>query len=111
MELGEEGNYIYLSLHCHRQTDSCIKIGSDESHFNVSLIARDKITRQCPQTTTSEEKGEPKRSGFEPRFLCLYPHNVLPLGQTGSPCVVVVVDRFFLRSRADSLRSHVILHV
>ena len=22
---------------------------------------RDKVTRQCPQTTTSEEKGEPKR--------------------------------------------------
>ena len=50
-----------LSLHCHHQNDSCIKIGSDESHFNVSLIVRDKVTRQCPQTTTSEKKGEPKR--------------------------------------------------
>ena len=39
----------------------CIKMGSDESHFNVSLIVRGKVTRQCPQTTTSEEKGEPKR--------------------------------------------------
>ena len=28
---------IYLSLHCHYQNDSCIKMGSDESHFNVSL--------------------------------------------------------------------------
>ena len=27
---------IYLSLHCHHQNDSCIKMGSDESHFNVS---------------------------------------------------------------------------
>ena len=26
---------IYLSLHCHHQNDSCIKMGSDESHFNV----------------------------------------------------------------------------
>ena len=26
---------ICLSLHCH-QNDSCIKMGSDESHFNVS---------------------------------------------------------------------------
>ena len=43
---------IYLSLHCHNQNDSCIKMGSDESHFNVSLIVRDKVTRQCPQTTT-----------------------------------------------------------
>ena len=36
-------------------------MGSDESHFNVSLIVRDKVTKQCPQTTISEEKGEPKR--------------------------------------------------
>ena len=43
---------IYLSLHCHHQNDSCIKMGSDESHSNVSLTARDKVTRQCPQTTT-----------------------------------------------------------
>ena len=24
------------SLHCHHQNDFCIKVGSDESHFNVS---------------------------------------------------------------------------
>ena len=36
---------IYLSLHCHHQNDFCIKMGSDESHFNVSLIVRDKVTR------------------------------------------------------------------
>ena len=36
-------------------------MGSDESHFNVSLTVRDKVTKQCTQTTTSEEKGEPKR--------------------------------------------------
>ena len=36
-----------LSLHYHHQNDSCIKIGSDESHFNVSLIVRDKVTWQC----------------------------------------------------------------
>ena len=29
---------IYLSLHCHHQNDFCTKMGSDESHFNVSLI-------------------------------------------------------------------------
>ena len=52
---------IYLSLHCHHQNDFCIKMGSDESYFNVSLIVRDKVTRQCPQTTIFEEKGEPKR--------------------------------------------------
>ena len=36
-------------------------MGSDESHFNISLIARDKVTRQCPQTATFEEKGEPNQ--------------------------------------------------
>ena len=37
MEVGEEGDYIYLSRHCHHQNDFCIKVGSDaESHFNVS---------------------------------------------------------------------------
>ena len=60
MEVGER-EIKYLSLHCHHQNDSCIKMGSDESHFNVSLTVRDKVTRQCLQTTTSEEKGEPKR--------------------------------------------------
>ena len=49
---------IYLALQCHHQNDSCIKMGSDESHFNVSLIVRDKVTRQYPQTTTFEKKGE-----------------------------------------------------
>ena len=44
----------YLSLHCHHQNDSCIKMGSDESRFNVSLIVRDKVTRPCPQTTKEQ---------------------------------------------------------
>ena len=29
--------------------------------FHNSLILRDKVTTQCPQTATFEEKGEPKR--------------------------------------------------
>ena len=52
---------LYLSVHCHHQNDSCIKVGSDESRLNVSLIVRDKVTRQCPQTISSEEKEEPKQ--------------------------------------------------
>ena len=51
---------MYLWLHCHHQNDSCIKMGSEKSHFNVSVIVRNKVTRRCPQTTTFEEKGEPK---------------------------------------------------
>ena len=47
MEVRGGGDIIYLSLHCHHQNDFCIKVGSDESHFNVeSLTVRDKVTRQ-----------------------------------------------------------------
>ena len=53
---------IYLSLHCHHQNDSCIKMGSDESHFNVSV----KSDGQSHRTVSTnhnlfEEKGELKR--------------------------------------------------
>ena len=34
---------------------------SDEGHFSVSLIVRDSHKILCPQTTTFEEKGEPKQ--------------------------------------------------
>ena len=54
--------YTYRYTVTTRMT--CIKMGSDESHFNVSLIVRDKVTRQCPQTTIFEEKGEPSRRIF-----------------------------------------------
>ena len=33
-ERGEKREIIYRSLHCHHQNDSCIKVGSDESHFD-----------------------------------------------------------------------------
>ena len=43
--------------------------------FNVSLIVRDKVKRQCPQTTTLEEKGEPKRIRTEvPLLTSLTPY-------------------------------------
>ena len=44
--------YTYRYTVTTRMT--CIKMGSDEIHFNVSLIVRDKVT-------IFEEKGEPKR--------------------------------------------------
>ena len=31
-----EREIIYLPLHCHHENGFCIKVGSDESHFNVS---------------------------------------------------------------------------
>ena len=58
----EEREIIYLSLHRQHQNDSCIAMGSNKSHFNVSLIVRDRVTRQCPQTTSFEKKEEVKQS-------------------------------------------------
>ena len=57
-----EKEIIYLSLHCHHQNDFCIKMGSDESHFNVS-VASDGQSHKTVSTNynLSEEKGEPKR--------------------------------------------------
>ena len=62
---GREREIIYLSLHCHHQNDSCIKIGSDESHFSVSLTVRDKVKRLSTNHNFFEEKGEPKRNRTE----------------------------------------------
>ena len=42
-------------------------------------MSRDK---QCPQTTTFEKKGGPKRNRTD--VLLKYQANALPLGQTGS---------------------------
>ena len=42
MEVGKEGILYTYRYTCHHKNDSCIKMGSDESHFNVSLIVRDK---------------------------------------------------------------------
>ena len=72
---GEKGEGGRGRLYTYRYTVSCIRMGSDESHYNVSLIVRDKVTRQCLCTTAFEEKGEPKRNRTEVS---------LPLGQTGS---------------------------
>ena len=44
-----------LSLHCHHQNDSRIKMGSNERHFNVSVgsdgrshrTVRDRVTPPC----------------------------------------------------------------
>ena len=53
---------IYLELHCHHQNDSCIKMGSGESHFNVS-VGSDGQSHKTVSTNHNlfEEKGEPKR--------------------------------------------------
>ena len=75
---------IYLSPHCHHQNDFCIKIGSDESHFNIS-VGSDGQSHKTVSTNHNlfEEKGE----SFEEvsnRGPSAYQPNALLLGQTGS---------------------------
>ena len=66
----EKKEIIYLSLYCHNQKVSRIKMGSDERLFYVSLNVRDKVARQCPQTTNLfEETGQPKRNRAETLLL------------------------------------------
>ena len=60
-------NGLYLTLHCHHQNNFALHVrcrGSDESHFDTSLMERGKnhktvstmrgvkITKQCPQNTS-----------------------------------------------------------
>ena len=63
MEVEGGGREItYLSLHCHHQNDSCIKMDSGESRFNVS-VGSDGQSHKTVSTNRNlfEEKGEPKR--------------------------------------------------
>ena len=58
-EVRGEGEIIFLSLNCHHQNDSCIKMSSDESHFNVS-VGSDGQSHRTVSTNHNlfEEKGE-----------------------------------------------------
>ena len=69
MEVGERV-IIYLLLHCHHQNDSCIRMGSNESHFNVS-VGSDGQSHRTVSTNHNifDEKGKPKQ----------YETEVLPL--------------------------------
>ena len=62
MEVGGEGDYIPIAIHCRQQNDFCIKMGSDGSHFNV-LVGSDGQSHKTVSTNHNlfEEKGEPKR--------------------------------------------------
>ena len=58
---------LMVSLDVKQYT--CLKMGSDESQFSVSLTVGNKVTRQChrPQLWKRKES----RRGFEQRSLCL----------------------------------------
>ena len=74
--VGGRREIMYLLLHCHHQNDFCIKMGSGESHFNVS-VGSDGQSHKTVSTNHNlcEEKGEPKR----------YRTEVLPLTSL-TPC-------------------------
>ena len=59
---GGEREIIYLSQRCHHQNYSCIKMGSDESHFNIS-VGSDGRSHKTVSTNHNlfEDRGEPKR--------------------------------------------------
>ena len=74
-----EGDYIYIGtmsgrgyegggrgrliIHCYHQNDYCIKMGSNESPFNISFINCEGQSHKTVSTNHNpfEEKGEPKR--------------------------------------------------
>ena len=73
----------YLTLHHSDITSMISALGRacrDESHFNISFIAKGKVTRHAV-STPSEEKGEPKRE-----IRTDVASNASLLGQAGSRC-------------------------
>ena len=46
--MGKWDGVLYLLQHHHRESDFCIKMGSNESHFSVSFSAMGRVTRQWP---------------------------------------------------------------
>ena len=58
MEVGEEGDcYTYRYTVTTRMTPA-LRWAAMRAIFNVLLIVRDKVTRQCPQTTTFLKRKE-----------------------------------------------------
>ena len=62
MEVREEGDYNYT----YRYTVTtgmipALRWAAMRAILMFQYEVMDEVTRQCPQTTTSEEKGEPKR--------------------------------------------------
>ena len=75
-----EREIIYLSLHCHHQNDFCIKLGSDESHFNVYNCEGQSYQTESTDHNFWRERRAEADSNWGPSA---YQLNALPLGQTG----------------------------
>ena len=81
MAAGEEGHYITADTVTTRMTPTYFKMGSAESHFHISLIVRDIVTRQCPLRPQLLKRKE-RQNGFEPKSVSVLTHqpDTLPLG-------------------------------
>ena len=70
MEVRDEGLRLYTYHYTPVTTDQAAM----RAILSISpslIIVRDKVTRQCPQTTTFLKRKAESRSGIEPRPLCL----------------------------------------
>ena len=94
-----EREIIYLSLHWHHHNDFSIKMGSAESHFNVS-VGSDGQSHKTVSTNHNLLERRESRSGIEPEALLPYQPNALPLGQTGPQCPQTTT--FWNRRRAEA---------
>ena len=80
-----EREIIYLSLHCHHQNDFLIKVGSYESHFNVSYCeGQSHKTMSADHNFWRERRAEADSN----RGPSAYQPSALPLGQTGSHVIL-----------------------
>ena len=70
-----------------REPFKCFINCEGQSHFNVSIS----VTRQCPQTTTFEDKGGTTEADLN-RGPSAYQSNALPLGHTGSLSFAISVN-------------------
>ena len=76
------GEIIYLSLDCHHQNDSRIKMGSNESHFNISA-GSDGQSHKTASTNHNPFSRERRAEAASNRGPSAYQPNALPPGQTG----------------------------
>ena len=68
---------LYITQHCHHQNHPCIiKMGSEESHFNVAAIVRGKVTKTASiNHNFFAERGKLKQNRTEALLLTsLTPH-------------------------------------
>ena len=75
MEVREEGDYIPIGYTVTSRMTPALRRTAMRAILMFHSIARDKVTRQCPQITTFLKRTESRSGGIELRPFCL------PLGE------------------------------